>query len=390
MISTPKQKCSNRTYGQVRNYKLHIPLFSTTSQCKRQNGETVCTGRTRIQSSRRRQYSFSIGFDCDSDDGSFNRLRENITLYEESNFTQCDKIPDLSSAIVGTDCGKFYPFTSFPNLMGDQNLQEAMSSLNSFYVRYHGALTSNNTASCYKHFDELVCYLFFPRCENRDLLPPCRDMCQEYFKGCGAILSSDFFKMNCQYLPLKNEGIPCFYKPVTCKPPMVIDNAIIKNFTNGTHYFATSEIEYACSNGYSLHGDAIVTCQFNGQWSNEPLCERKQGSYEVYQFILPIIVLIVVETICVIFYRWWRKRKFSVKSLSRNMDYDAFVICRSKDIDYVADKVIPALEEHHDPPFKLIVWERNFLPGSPNHREYYGGHKHQQYCNNFYVTKITL
>ena len=42
---------------------------------------------------------------------------------------------------------------------------------------------------------------------------------------------------------------------------------------------------YSCNAGYNLVGEAVATCQSNGEWSSErPTCERK--SFKVYYTIM--------------------------------------------------------------------------------------------------------
>ena len=42
---------------------------------------------------------------------------------------------------------------------------------------------------------------------------------------------------------------------------------------------------YSCNAGYNLVGEAVATCQSNGEWSSKrPTCERK--SFKVYYTIM--------------------------------------------------------------------------------------------------------
>ena len=70
--------------------------------------------------------------------------------------------------------------------------------------------------NCYQHFYELFCYLYFPQCELtlNNMIPPCRETCEEIDKGCVDIFESftafgfEFENLyDCEYLPPKNGSI---------------------------------------------------------------------------------------------------------------------------------------------------------------------------------------
>jgi hypothetical protein len=44
-------------------------------------------------------------------------------------------------------------------------------------------------------------------------------------------------------------------------------------------------------------------------------------------------------------------------------DFDAFVSYNSEDSTWVMNVLVPELEEHSDPPFKLCLFERDWMPG---------------------------
>ena len=50
--------------------------------------------------------------------------------------------------------------------------------------------------------------------------------------------------------------------------------------------------------------------------------------------------------------------------LNRNREYDAFV-CYNFDEDnlFVFDSILPELEDNHDPPLKMFIHDRDFIPG---------------------------
>ena len=280
---SPEHECSNQTYGQLRNHNLHLPLSLPSSRCVPSgNSEmTFCTGKTAIWDYIPRQYSFSIGFDCYRvEKASLSGVYFNVSIFDQTNHTECSRITNVQNKAMMVNCSKFYSTTSFPNLIGSQTLVQGITSLNNFYVRYLETLTLNRTSSCYKRFFELVCYTFISKCEETKLLtiPRCREMCEDFFEGCGGFRFLDLFEMNCQYLPLRNGTIPCLYELVTCDPPSDVKN-LRKSSTERDYYLANSKIEYAYTNDRDiLDGAATRRCLYSGQWSSEPKCVSG-GSY---------------------------------------------------------------------------------------------------------------
>ena len=183
---SPEDECSNQTYGQLRNRNLHFPLSLTFSGCVKSGGNsemTFCAGKTAIQDYIPRQYSFSIGYDCQKQEKApLNGVYFNVSISDQTNYTECSQITYVQSKAMSINCSKFYTTTSFPNLIGSQTIAEGITSLNQFYVRYLEALTLNRTSSCYKRFFELVCYTFIPKCKETNFLtiPPCREMCEDF------------------------------------------------------------------------------------------------------------------------------------------------------------------------------------------------------------------
>ena len=244
-----------------------------------------------------RQYSFSIGFDCKNlRKASLNGVYFNISISDQTNHTKCSRIPHAQSEVMSVNCSKFYSKTSFPNPIGSQTLVEGIASMNQFYVRYLQALTLNSTSSCYKMLSKLICFIFIPKCGERELLTisPCREMCEDFLEACGGILFSDLFEMNCQYLPSQNGTISCLYQPVTCEHPSYISNGLEKTFTEQDYYLVNSEIEYACTDGrYITNGEGTRKCLYSGQWSKEPKCVS-EGSDSLLKVFLPITILAVL------------------------------------------------------------------------------------------------
>ena len=364
---SPEHECSNRTYGQLRNSNLHLLLVSPFSTCEQTGSrETFCTGKTTIQDYIPRQYSFSIGFDCKSlRKASLNGVYFNISISQQANHTKCSKIPHAQSQAMSLNCLKLYSTTSFPNPVGSQTLAEGMASMNQFYVRYLEALTLNRTSSCYKMVSELICHIFIPKCGERELptISPCREMCEDFFEACEGFLSSHVFKMNCQYLPSQNGNIPCLYKPVTCGRPSALNNGLEIAFTE-QEYMVNTEIEYSCKDkGYIMNGEGTRRCLYSGRWSTEPKCVS-EGSDRLLKVFLPVTILVVLIIFSGGLYFRFKWKASSGKTLSRNREYDAALFYNFDcDDEFAMDTILPALEETHDPPFKLCVHSRDFTPG---------------------------
>ena len=145
-----------------------------------------------------------------------------------------------------------------------------------------------------------------------------------------------------------------------------------------------TQVTYICDNEtYHMEGNNTVTCLKNQHWSLVPDCVEfipntvNEGIAQLLEIVLPtvVLVLLVISSSCLVF---WYKRKLKLKritlaetfmlddtSLTRMKKYDAF-ICYQFDADdeFVKNTIIPELEQNHDPPFKLCIFDDAFLPGS--------------------------
>ena len=52
--------------------------------------------------------------------------------------------------------------------------------------------------------------------------------------------NTSFDPFDCDYLPSLNGDIPCFYKPVSCKPPPVVKNATLVSTNNNQKRYLLS------------------------------------------------------------------------------------------------------------------------------------------------------
>ena len=272
-----QKNCSFQANGQLHNENMWVPLrlgnFKENLCLKDKNGLLHCTGKTVIQDFEPRRISFSFGKSCEyPEKASLKGLSFNIGVSKQSNKTDC--VPLYNRNIF--NCVKFYPFVSYPNLLGG-NQSEALTMARATYLTFN-----QGSGSCYKFVFEMLCYIFVPRCDatRRVTIPPCRETCWDLVKGClGA--AQKLFKdndmktfLNCNYLPTVGSDIKCFYKAVTCaSPPKVshgkIGDGVIINRTYPLH----SQLTIKCVNEtFVIKGNNTITCQYTGMWSQLPHC----------------------------------------------------------------------------------------------------------------------
>ena len=375
----PEHECSNRRYGQLGNRNLHRFLISPQAPCEEMmdNNEMMvsCNAKIKISDYKARDYAFSIGFDCDLvDKRSLKGTMYNMTIYDQTNETKWEPITYDLVDRMNIDCSQFYPLTSFPNLMGDRTLREGIMSLNHFSGKYQDATLEKCTKysdikytwrseepSCYQNFPELFCYSFIPRydIENDQLVPPCREMYDDFLSGCSDTFLNTF-DMDYKYLPLQNGTIPCYYKEVTCGPPPPgnYDVQPITKVLSTSHFFAVgSRIEYDCI----FQKPVVSTCLYNGDWSSLPVCTKRIMKYWIVFAAVYWTVAFLFLIICM---QCSKRAKDKKTKLSREGKYDAYVCYDSQgNTDFVTDTILPALEENHDPPMTLCIRKRDFKPG---------------------------
>ena len=396
------RNCSLDTFGQLRNENLHTPLrprhkmYRFTSCIKdadfAQNGNVHCRGKTKILDYTPRNYAFSFGFRCEQLETEMNRsmrgLRYTMTINNQTNTTQCYSMDPVHEEPRTRICAEMYSHMSLPNLVGSPDwkylLDEVLSGTKLLEILLQmSPHVFGKLERCYPYFYELICYVLLPKCdpETKRALHPCKEMCEDLREGCMdsamAVLKvlaaakqtvfnwtvmynrdpSTWF--HCDYLPSKNSTIPCIYKPVICKPPPNITNAVrsISN-GNGTHH-ALSTVNYSCeSDEFRLVGNNTVTCKYSGEWSELPQCVEK--TVTPLLIVLPILIFpLIVFVVILIRYTCLGKRQ-----LFRNKEFDAFVCFDfNTDCEYVTDVILPELEENHDPPLKVCFHSRDFKPG---------------------------
>ena len=190
----------------------------------------------------------------------------------------------------------------------------------------------------------------------------------EEFTDSNYLLSNYQNLLNCDYLPLANNSIPCFYKLVTCDIPQNITNAFIVNkLENISEKFPLhAEVTYSCQDEqFEMKGNNTVTCLHSGHWSGSPQCLNNlqhESNVTPLVIVLPMLIMSLLLYLAIrVAFRCIQRKAYN---LTRNKMFDAFV-CYALDSEnhFVINSVLPELEEKYNPPFKLCTHERNFDPG---------------------------
>ena len=225
-----QKNCSFQNNGQLLNRYMWVPLKPDNEDClKDKNRLLHCTGKTVIQDFKPRRISFSFGNSCKfQKEMPLKGLSFNISVSGQRNKSVCVPVQNKHNL---KDCAKFYPFASFPNLLGEQK-QEAIYTAGSIYFSF-----KKIPGGCYKFLLEIFCHIFGPKCDvnRRVTIPPCRETCWDFLNVCERKFRKIFnYKktaitdfLNCNYLPTVGSDIKCFYKAVTCEAPPNIPNGKI-------------------------------------------------------------------------------------------------------------------------------------------------------------------
>ena len=383
-VFKPERNCSYQKFGQLRNEDLHIPLKSRRYRfvyCEDVDNRRSCHGKTTVQDFIPRSVAFTIGIDCAEKHRSNKSvpsqdLAFNISLYDASNRTKCSKD---GRWVPG--CQNYYLHRTLPNLIGHQFGYDTRNDFNTMDTWLKAIYPNYPQFGCYQHFHEIMCYILAPKCDpqTKQMVPPCREACLDFSQGCTTyfhqmLLQTKIFAneakkhkntqvANCNYLPVANGTLPCFYKQVICPVPPDLANGILVNVINSTksHYLG-SRLEYICQDEYDMKGNGTVTCLYSGQWSVAPVCEQKgHSSMGPLSIVLPILIVPLTLFIIVII-RFTCSQKSVLHYSRRHKRYDAFVCYDIADANYAHETIIDALEENCDPPFKLCIHKRDFKP----------------------------
>ena len=238
--------------------------------------------------------------------------------------------------------------------------------------------------SCYQHLHEIMCYILSPRCDlqTKQMIPPCREACLDLVQGCFDRLNLSMPQINftdievspvdivadCSYLPPTNGSIPCFYKPVTCPTPPIVNNGFRVNATNMTTLYPLDSVqEYVCQDECEIRGDSTVTRLYSGQWTEVPVCVKTTASStSPIPVVLPILILPLVLFIAILVRVNCSKQQVpqyqtiaEQRHLRRAKEFDAY-ICHASDSD--SDFAECTIRETLDPPFHLCTHRTHFKP----------------------------
>ena len=394
-----KTNCSNNVYGQLRNENLHTPMKLRSKPYRFTmciiddfNSDMVhCEGKVTIQDYKARNYVFSFGYRCKYVvRPSLRGLSFNFTISGQTNETTCTKVPDMEDGFF--NCHHLYTCTSLPNMFGSEDEDDLNRVIESPVTSPgFGVMLSKNGRLCHNYAREFLCHVFYPNCHvfKKQLIHPCRETCYEFFEACSKNIQSFFRKldfegslfslsvlrsgyrsiadlMNCDYLPTINGTIPCFYEPVTCQPPPNVTNAkIIDGYEINRTYIAMSQVVYEClDEAFQIPGNNTVTCLYSGEWNKVPKCLKGKIMSEMnpLSIVIPLLTtpFLIFIIICIIMKHTCQRKKL----LKRNREYDSFVCYNfDEDKDFLFNSILPELEEHHDPPLKMFIHDRDFIPG---------------------------
>ena len=367
--------------------------FSYCENFKNDSKLRKCNGSATIQDYIPRNFGFSFGFYCGHAKYSLKGLKFNISIYDQTNETECYPIPNDDFI----QCRNHYSHMSLPNLVGAPDWAFLSSRLK--VIGTVVTLSFLIAEPCYKHLQEVLCYAALPKCNSSEsgIILPCKEMCYDLWNACegnflgllkkGASIQKSVLYdlsqtlqkfavgpmgrseiLDCGYLPSRYGTIPCFYKAVTCEAPQNSNNAIIKTKHSGDNndtYSVFSQVEYACANEtLVLDGENTRSCLYSGQWSEKPKCVSKSKDKAFILVIAILIVVFIPLALLISIVLWFKLRKTKNSPLfTRNREFDAFVCYDEADANFAHGTIITELEKKPVSPFKLFVHQRDFKAG---------------------------
>ncbi|XP_015786527.1 uncharacterized protein LOC107363772 [Tetranychus urticae] len=92
-----------------------------------------------------------------------------------------------------------YNYTSYPNIGGHWNL----TSLEADLIPYRQIVD----AECYPLAREFICQIVQPQCWEDEIIPPCREYCEDFMSSCKDwLVKSITDKLKCKQFPSSDEG----------------------------------------------------------------------------------------------------------------------------------------------------------------------------------------
>ena len=188
--------------------------------------------------------------------------------------------------------------------------------------------------------------------------------------------------ITCQYTGIWSPPPQCVLR--ACPEPPIVEHAHIEEHQNVSEVYPWhTQVTYVCDNKtFHMEGNSTITCLKNQHWSPAPECVElvpdiiNENKLKTLEIVLPTVFVAFLTFISIcLAVLFKRKLKFKGNSLpdaftldstslTRMKKYDVFICYRfDADDDFVKNKIIPELEEKHDPPFKLFISENDFEPG---------------------------
>ena len=252
------KQCVDKDTGQLGNEYLHPPIAEHLRplRCFAHGNILYCRRNITVRDFIPRKSSFSFGFDCDNADArdSLKGLFYNMSIYG-TNKIECFKLPHNQT------CYRYLQHRAQLNLRGMEYQRDD-------HLFLFDRLKFVDFFKCYQHLHEFLCYEVVPKCDPvlKQVIHPCREMCQDAKNACDPNGFFDF--INCNYLPSLGGDIPCFYEPVFCRAPAIVENATVKtNSSRSFEHFMYDTAEYSCGERFEMVGNKNITCTYRGQWS---------------------------------------------------------------------------------------------------------------------------
>ncbi len=370
-----KEGCVHKWFSQVNNLNTRAAIYPHSFSTILRELSSPTT------------YYLSLGKVCNGNSPNVNlkgaSFRINIT--ELSEVFQCVKSP--------MQCSDFddHKNMALPNLLGQSNAK----GIQDFFTPLQNTVTQQLNPWCLKNIMETFCFLYAPKCDlaTREIVDLCMEMCIDLISGCQQELKKVLvsgikhagpavnetlkvvenatgdaltellmsYLTNCYYLPSRFGNISCFYKEVTCgQAPELLNGVFLSTRETNLTFSAGTFVQYACNEDFKMEGNQSVVCQLNGRWSSPPTCVEKKKESLILKIVLPLVSLILIAA-TVVFVTLRLKSK--TVNAFRNRVFDACVFYAEEDISFTLNTVLPALEQNHDPPFRLCIHDRDFKLG---------------------------
>ena len=392
-VKHTEDKCFHESVGAEKKwfrgiYKLK-PMDrdeKTDILCKEDAEKYECILNYKALCFEPKKIRYIIGYECSDLPNSVQGLKYTFDFRMVSNKTDCQPI-DVS--LLSVPCNNHYLWTVSPNLFGHRTQNEAAETLD-IVTLIVDSLKDPTIEPCYQYINIFLCAMFFSPCMTWDLnrfkVPSvadnkagntsvvtvdalfsiCREMCEEFVRGCSVFLAPIVAVTDCGYFPSFNESRTCVWEKVTCpSPPPAIENADVIKRNDMGNYTLDSQVQYQCQHGYSLK-ESAATCKPSGYWSESPDCVSDLPTTVIVSVLSSVVVIVIIIVVVVLRIRRRRDRdKEDIQAYSkRNRLYDGFVSYFSEgsnsDRLFVRQVLQPRLEEQTSPPFRLLFHERDF------------------------------